>query len=137
MKQDVSVGYRYPFAYVAFGGRKTRWWMRFLKQGFYHCALILGNGHEWILIDPLVHFTDLIILKHTPLKEIMQDKGYRLIQTTPVIPPVTNTQFRPFTCVETVKRFLGINSLKIWTPYQLFRFLSQKRKIILDISKKM
>ena len=124
MKTDLIQGYRYPFAYVAFGGQPTKWWMRFLKKDFYHCALIVGNGRDWILIDPLIHFTDLIILKNTPVLENLRSKGYRLVRTTPCIPALTNTQFRPFTCVETVKRFLGINAPKIWTPYQLFRFLS-------------
>ena len=128
MKTTLSEGYRYPFAYVAFGGRRTRWWMRFLKRGFYHCALVLGNGREWILIDPLVHFTDMIVLRNTPLCEVFRKKGYRLIRTTPHIPPLTRTQFRPLTCVEVVKRFLGINQPFIWTPYQLFKFLFLKKE---------
>jgi len=127
MKATLSEGYRYPFAYVAFGGRRTRWWMRFLKRGFYHCALVLGNGREWILIDPLVHFTDLIVLKNGDIREAFRQKGYRLIRTTPVIPSLTRTQFRPLTCVEVVKRFLGINQPFIWTPYQLFNFLFLKK----------
>ncbi len=128
MKTDSGHGYRYPFAYVAFGGHKTKWWMRFLKKGFYHCALLLGNGYEWILIDPLIHYTDLIILKTPSPTAVLKEKGYHLIRTTPIIPKITNTQFRPFTCVETVKRFLGINNPLIWTPYQLFRFLYLKKE---------
>ena len=128
MKTTLSEGYRYPFAYVAFGGRKTRWWMHFLKKGFYHCALLLGNGREWILIDPLVHFTDLIVLKNTAVRKVLKQNGYRLVRTTPAIPPVTNVQFRALTCVEVVKRFLGINQPKIWTPYQLFKFLFLKKE---------
>ena len=128
MKTTQGHGYRYPFAYVAFGGRRTKWWMRFLKKGFYHCALVLGNGYEWILIDPLIHFTDLIILKNVSPVTVLKEKGYRLIRTTPAIPDLTNTQFRPFTCVETVKRFLGIDNRFIWTPYQLFCFLYLKKE---------
>ena len=128
MKITMTEGYRYPFAYVAFGGERTRWWMRFLKKGFYHCALLLGNGRDWILIDPLVHFTDVIVLKNVRIREVMQAKGYRLIRTTPRIPNCTQLQLRPMTCVETVKRFLGIRSFKIWTPYQLFIFLFLKKE---------
>ncbi len=128
MKETLSAGYRYPFAYVAFGGNKTKWWMTFLKKGFYHCALIMGNGYDWILIDPLIHMTDMIILKNKHLPAILSQKGYQLVRTTPVIPPLTKTQFRPYTCVETVKRFLGINKSKIWTPYQLFCFLNLKKE---------
>ncbi len=128
MKTIQGFGYRYPFAYVAFGGERTKWWMRFLKKGFYHCALVLGNGYEWILIDPLIHFTDLIIFKNVSPTTVLKEKGYRLIRTTPTVPDLTNTQCRPFTCVETVKRFLGINNRFIWTPYQLFCFLYLKKE---------
>lgn len=128
MKTTLAEGYRYPFAYVAFGGTRTHWWTRFLKKGFYHCALLLGNGREWILIDPLVHFTDMIVLKNVKIREVMADKGYRLVRTTPVVPPIRSAVLRPATCVETVKRFLGINQPKIWTPYQLFKFLFLKKE---------
>lgn len=124
MKDLIATGYRYPYAYVAFGGRRTKWWMRFLKGGFYHCALVLGNGREWVLIDPLIHFTDLIVLKNAPVCATLRARGYRLVRTTPKVPPLCHTPFRPLTCVEIVKRFLGINAPKIWTPYQLFRFLT-------------
>lgn len=128
MKTTLSEGYRYPFAYVAFGGRRTRWWMRFLKKGFCHCALLLGNGREWILIDPLIHMTDVIVLKNTPIRRVLKENGYRLVRTTPCIPPISGVRFRPLTCVEVVKRFLGINQPKIWTPYQLFKFLFLKKE---------
>ena len=128
MKTTVAEGYRYPFAYVAFGGTRTHWWTLFLKKGFYHCALLLGNGREWVLIDPLVHFTDMIVLKNVKIRDVMADKGYRLVRTTPCVPPIRSALFRPVTCVETVKRFLGIYQPKIWTPYQLFKFLFLKKE---------
>ena len=128
MKNIMAQGYRYPFAYVAFGGTKTRWWMRFLKKGFYHCALVLGDGRDWILIDPLGGFTDMIVLKNTAIIRILKMKGYRLIRTTPHMPQDIDIQLRPMTCVETVKRFLGIRRAEIWTPYQLFKFLFLKKE---------
>ena len=125
--------YRYPFAYVAFGGNPTRWWTRFLKKGFYHCALLIGNGFEWLLIDPVAHYTDLILIRRKNAPQVLKEKGYRLVRTTPIIPKEIKFYFRPLTCVETIKRFLGITTPKIWTPYQLFLYLkSQKRKIFLD-----
>ena len=125
--------YRYPFAYVAFGGNPTHWWTRFLKKGFYHCALLIGNGFEWLLIDPVAHYTDLILIRRKNAPQILKEKGYRLVRTTPTLPQKVQFHLRPLTCVEVVKRFLGITNPKIWTPYQLFSYLkSQKRKIFLD-----
>ena len=125
--------YRYPFAYVAFGGNSTRWWTHFLKKDFYHVALLIGNGFEWLLIDPIAHYTDLILIRRKNAPQILREKGYRLIRATPTVPSKIKFHLRPFTCVEAVKRFLGITNPKIWTPYQLFLYLkSQKRKIFLD-----
>ncbi|MBR5130408.1 MAG: hypothetical protein IKV03_04205 [Alphaproteobacteria bacterium] len=127
MKNESLCGYRYPFAYVGFGGEPRFWWMHFLKKNFYHCFIILGNGYEWILIDTLSHFTDIIVLKNVDIKKALTNQGYQLIRTTPVIPNVSRAVLMPFTCVETVKRFLGIKKRFILTPYQLFKFLSKKK----------
>ncbi len=77
--------YRYPFAYVGFGGNATRWWTKFLKKGFYHCLLLLGNGREWILIDPVAHYTDLILIKKKDVLQYFKEQGYRFLRTTPQI----------------------------------------------------
>ena len=120
--------YRFPFAYVAFGGNPTHWWTKFLKKGFYHCFLIMGNGFDWILIDPVWNFTDLIFIRNKNLLSIIKEKGYKLLRTTPHLTLRSKGHFRPLTCVETVKRFLGISEPKIWTPYQLFQFILQKKE---------
>ncbi len=122
-----SVGYRFPFAYVAFGGSPTHWWTYFLKKGFYHCFLILGNGREWCVIDPVLHYTDLIMVKTHQIEHFFLSKGYRLVRTTPVLPKSRCFYLRPYTCVETVKRFLGVQKPFLWTPYQLFCYLSSKK----------
>lgn len=127
MKNEKIIGYRYPYAYVGFGGEARYWWMRFLKKNFYHCFLILGNGYEWILIDSLAHFTDMIMLKNVDIKKAMASHGYELVRTTPCIPEYTRAVFMPLTCVETTKRFLGIKNCFILTPYQLFKFLLKKK----------
>ena len=127
MKNTKLTGYRYPFAYVGFGGEPRFWWMRLLKKGFCHCCVVLGNGYEWILIDTLSHFTDIIVLKNVDIKKALTNQGYQLIRTTPVIPNVSRAILMPFTCVEAAKRFLGIKNRFILTPYQLFKFLLKKK----------
>ncbi|MBQ4472405.1 MAG: hypothetical protein II942_04105 [Alphaproteobacteria bacterium] len=122
-----SVGYRYPFAWVAFGGGPTHWWTYFLKTGFYHCFVILGNGREWCIIDPVIHYTDFIVIKTRHIEALFMDKGYQLVRTTPHIPTKVQFRLRPCTCVEFVKRFLGIERPYLWTPYQLFCYLKTKK----------
>lgn len=121
-------GYRFPFAYVAFGGTPSHWWTHFLKKGFYHCFLVLGNGREWCIIDPVLHFTDLIIIKKPRVESFLKQKGYKLVRTTPHIPTQIKFFLRPCTCVENVRRLLGIQAPFLWTPYQLFCFLTQKKE---------
>ena len=124
---NTPLGYRPTKAYIAFGGNTTHWWTKFLKKGFYHCLVILGNGYEWYIIDPVMHFTDFIIVKTNQIEKIFQHQGYKLVAATPTIPSQIKFFLRPYTCVETVKHFLGIQEPFIWTPYQLFCFLTHKK----------
>lgn len=121
MKNTALKGYRYPYALVGFGGKPRFWWMKYLKKGFYHCFVALGNGREWILIDPLVHYTDTLILKNVNIHGFLKSQGYRIIQTTPEVPDNLRLHLMPYTCVETVKRFLGIKKNKYF--YTLSTFL--------------
>ena len=121
-------GFRYPYAIVGFGGRPLHWWTFFLKKDFYHCVLALGDGFNWIVIDPLLHYTDLLILKGVDIGACFKEKGYKILWVKPVIPPLKKRFLRPSTCVETVCRFLGIQHPFIWTPYQLYHFLLKKGK---------
>ena len=127
-------GYRYQKAVVGFGGRQTLWWMRFLKKGFYHCIIALGNDDEWVVIDPLLHFTDMIVLKKTDVKKFFIKNNYRIVEVLLNEPKKIRLRVMPYTCVETVKRFLGVEKACIFTPYSLFKYLNKKnRKKILDI----
>lgn len=114
--------YRFTTAYVAFGGRKVHWWMSFLKKGFYHCFLVMEQDNKWIAIDPVLGWTDLIFSEED-LTNHFTRMGYRLIYADVKIPEKQEAHLRPLTCVETVKRFLGIQNPMIFTPYQLFKYL--------------
>ena len=122
---------RYDKAIVGFGGEPTFWWMRFLKKGFYHCLIALGDGQSWILIDPLVAQIDLIVVARADMDLFLNKNGYRTVHVRVKNPKSRHLRLRPYSCVETVKRFLGIENPFLWTPYQLYLFL-KNRKIILD-----
>ena len=119
-------GYRYQKAVVGFGGQPTLWWMRFLKKGFYHCIVALGNDEEWVVIDPLLHFTDMIMLKKTDVKKFFIKNNYRIVEVMLNEPKKIRLRVMPYTCVETAKRFLGVEKAWILTPYSLFRHLNKK-----------
>ena len=126
-------GYRYEKAIVGFGGKPTLWWMHFLKKGFYHCFVALGRQNEWLIIDPLLHFTDVIMLRDVNIYSFFKKRGYRFIEVPLNEPHYKRLRVMPYTCVETVKRFIGVEKSMILTPYGLFCYLNKKnRKKILD-----
>ena len=119
-------GYRYKYAIVAFGGRPTLWWMHFLKKGFYHCMVALGDGKEWVIVDSLLHFTDVIIVKEGDVRLFFKNRGYRIVEIDIAEPKKIQLRVMPYTCVEVVKRLIGVEKHGILTPYGLFCYLNEK-----------
>ncbi len=114
-------------AWVIFSGQSEWPWLRFLRPGFRHCFVILHDGARWLSLDPL--------LQHTELKAYDLPADFDLPQWLRqrgniVLPaPVFRRHRKPapfmlFTCVEAVKRVLGLHSWSIMTPWQLYRHLS-------------
>ncbi|MCT4574810.1 MAG: hypothetical protein OIF36_04475 [Alphaproteobacteria bacterium] len=99
--------------------------LKFLKSGFKHCFVILNDGDNWITYDPMSSFTDIMVHK-TPISFDLPGwfakRGDKVIRTFKVkhnnVVPLSF-----YTCVESVKRILGINKVFILTPYQLYKYL--------------
>jgi len=115
-------------AWVVFCKDTDIWWLRFLKKGYRHCFVILNDGRNWITYDPMSNFTDIAVLE-TPLSfdlpRWFSVKGYKVvscfINRKRKIAPLFL-----FTCVEGVKRVLGIHKFRIMTPYQLYKYLLER-----------
>lgn len=122
--------YRFSEYYIGFGGGKTYWWTKFLKKGFRHCFLMIKHNNKWLVIDHIMAYTDVAMIEGLNAAEGIKNKGYVAFKVKPNRD--TNNKlhiFRPFTCVETVKHFLGISNPWIFTPYQLYKYLKKKGKI--------
>lgn len=117
-----------PSAFVAFSGdTEIRWLKTFLKPGFRHCFVILRDGTRWVSLDPLAHRTEILVHDLPPafdLPEWLRAQGLRLVAAAPAATPARPAPLMPMTCVESVKRVLGIHSRRIVTPWQLYRYLS-------------
>jgi hypothetical protein len=121
-------------AVVAFSGKAELWWLRALKPGFRHCLVALAQpGGGWILLDPLAHATR---LAHLPQLADPVDwflaHGLLPVPVRPAAPAPRAAPWAPFTCVEAVKRALGIRARFVLTPWQLFRHLTRVEKKVLD-----
>lgn len=114
-------------AYVVFSDHTDLWYLQFLKRGFRHCFLIFHDGRHWISIDPLSNHVEWSVLYHLPL-EFDVAAWVRVHGCTMIEAFVDTSHQKPaplmlFTCVEFVKRFLGVHARFIQTPWQLYRFL--------------
>lgn len=116
---------------AVFSEQRCFWWQRFLKPGFRHCSAILDLGEGWLLFDPLSNATAWHRLPPSSKSELIaaiRGHGSEVIELSvrPVTPRVAH--FAPYTCVEAVKRCLGVSAPHVLTPWQLFRWLSRQNQ---------
>lgn len=116
-------------ALVVFSGQAALAWLRILKAGYRHCFLVLRSGQDWILYNPLSHRTELELVPDADsesLARFFEQRGFRVVRTQSRATPLRPAPWRPFTCVEAVKRGLGLQAPAIWTPWQLYRYLVKR-----------
>ena len=114
-------------ALVIFGGRAELKWLRFLKPGFRHCFVALRRGDTWLIYNPLSHQTEIDALPCTGedgLAQWFRSQGLTVIPWIIRPAPRRAAPWRPYSCVEAVKRVLGIHSKRVFTPFQLYIFLN-------------
>lgn len=115
--------------WIVFSGDSTLPMLRFLKQGFKHCfAVILQNG-RWVTIDPLSHYMEVNVQdidESFDLPQWLGQRGHRVVQIVPKSPPRRVAPVLPFTCVEAIKRMIGMHSWRIVTPWQLYKALKKQ-----------
>lgn len=120
-----------PQAWVVFFGDTDIAWLKILKPGFRHCAVLMDDGQNWITIDPLSNYTDVTVhpFPHEfNLPLWMRDTGHK------VVPAQITRSMRPapigiYSCVEAVKRVLGLHCWQIITPWQLYRHLRKTENL--------
>lgn len=118
-----------PDALVGFVGHADLWWLRLLRPGFRHCFAAIRNGPLWVVIDPLSHHTLMRVETCTDLMGFYTSHGITVIATRLRHPPQRPAPWRPYTCVEAVKRLLGIQAAGVLTPWQLYKFLKNQENM--------
>jgi hypothetical protein len=125
------------WALVAFSGRTDLYALRLLKPGFRHCFLVLPDRGQWLVYDPMAHATALQGLPLAPGTNVIDAllaEGFVVVPARVRAAPRRPAPIAPFTCVEAVKRALGIHARRVVTPWDLFRLLTDPKnpKKILD-----
>lgn len=130
MPSDDAVNPAVQWAWVVFSGQADLPWLRVLKPGFRHCYVLINDGRCWYSVDSMSNLTDINIHHHVPpsfdLPAWLEERGLRVLRC-PVVRPVRPAPWMPFTCVEAVKRVLGLHSFWIWTPWQLYCRLTHSK----------
>lgn len=119
--------------WVAFTGKTELQWLRILKRGFRHCFVVLHDGKRWISLDPLASHTLLTVHDDIPCDFelttwLRRQAGCRVVPTAVNHSHKKPAPVAPFTCVELVKRAIGLHKRFIFTPWQLYRHLTINRK---------
>ncbi|WP_082914835.1 hypothetical protein [Paramagnetospirillum marisnigri] len=118
-------------ALVVFSGRTDLVWLRLLRPGFRHCFAVLGSAGGWICVNPMAHGTEISVLPVAPdfdLAGWYRSQGLICVSATPRRPPRRAIGWRPYTCVEEVKRVIGLSGCAALTPWQLYLSLSKNGK---------
>lgn len=118
-------------ALVVFGGDVSLWWLRVLRPGFRHCLVAVRDGDHWLVCDPLSHQTVLAIGGGASAEDLSawyHDQGMTVVATAIRCAPRRAVLLRPLTCVEAVKKVLGIHESRIITPWNLYKFLKNTEK---------
>lgn len=112
-------------AWVVFSGQTDLPWLRVLKPGFRHCYVLMNDGEHWVSIDPLSCHTEVTVHHIAPDFDLPAWLKKRHLT---VVPASVNAreQVAPigvYSCVEAVKRILGLHDFWVMTPYQLYKKL--------------
>ncbi|MGF1629624.1 MAG: hypothetical protein ACFCUT_09150 [Kiloniellaceae bacterium] len=115
-------------AIVVFHGESCGFWPWLCgRPGFRHCFVALDDGRAWIEVDP--RGDGIGVAAEVPaavdLASHYRALGYAVIETALRRRRRRYRVAWAFTCVEAVKRVLGVHGWLIWTPYQLYRQLEK------------
>ncbi len=121
-------------AVIAFTDARRPWWLRFFPRGFRHCFALVRDAGRWVVVNPMSHWTEISVLPEAADGADAQDVVRALAQKNiraavcAVAEPARRTlPPTPFTCVEAVKRILGLRAPWVLTPAALARFLEKNR----------
>lgn len=137
MNYDILENYDFSDAYVVFEDNTNLWWLKFLKKGYRHCYILLRlqNTNLWLEINPMSN--QLFLLLHADSLELdyisyLKNKKLSTVLEIEIQDaPIKCAPIGFFTCVELVKRIIGIHSFFTITPYQLMNKIKKCRKKVL------
>lgn len=120
--------YNHPYqglVYVVFQDEVSLWWLHLLRKNFRHCYLLLPDSevNSYLELNPFsnrfVVSTHHFSLDFDYLQFLRAEGKY--VCPVEISYPTEPAPWFFFTCVEFVKRFIGLQERSVITPYQLYR----------------
>lgn len=111
------------------GDTEIAWVRRWLRAGFRHCFVLVRRGGRWISFDPLAHRIDLDVPdvpEGFDMGGWLRAQGFTVVRARVDRAPAPPALFAPFSCVEAVKRVLGLRAPWVVTPWRLYRHLTAR-----------
>ena len=127
MRLDIFSPKTYDVCYVVFSDNTSLWWLKLLKPGFRHCYIILKikNSGLWVELNPYSNQTAVFIYEYPKgfdfLDYIKRSRKVILCPIEIAQAPLKCSPLSFFTCVEFVKRVIGLHDCFIHTPWQLYK----------------
>jgi hypothetical protein len=100
--------------------------LRLFRRGFRHCFMMVQSDDRWLLIDPRSNKTDVHLLPHPKsfnFPRYYTEQGKTVIKIPAIQTPHKILSPFPVSCVETLKRLIGLHAWWVITPYQLYKIL--------------
>lgn len=116
---------------VVFTDQTDLWWLKFLRRGFRHCFVLIRFADIWISVDALAHKTEVMRIDlpdSINIRGWLESQGETVIAYPPRVTKETPLYPSFFSCVESVKRVLGLRKPCILTPWQLYKFLKTEKE---------
>lgn len=116
---------------VVFGNAPEKPLLRVLKPGFRHCFVLISGARagEWVCLDPQSHRIRCESWCYSPLFDpaaYYRAIGYHCVWADYPASVAHHIRLGPMSCVELIKRLLGVSGFWIVTPWQLYRTLVKR-----------
>lgn len=115
-------------AWIIFSNDTDIRMLKLCRRGFRHCFMMMQQDDRWILIDPRSNKTDVQILPHPKsfnFPRYYSEQGKIVVKIPEIIAPNKIMSPFPVSCVETLKRMIGLHTWWVMTPYQLYKHLQK------------
>lgn len=117
---------------VVFSGKTDLWFLAGLATGFKYCFALVEQSAGWILYDPLSNRSVIMFYENLTKEEVVAWYEHNDCKVVEAViddcMPIKMAPLLPYTCVEAVKRLLGIHRWLLFSPRQLFNFLIEQNR---------